>query len=175
MSSFQHIARQSALFGIVALFGGLAGFLFAAANGITLDGHDHGTDHHTMPSQEVHKADSHSNAHDMPLILDADSLAPEIAITLHQDPVSGYNLHLMTQNFIFAGADAGRAHKAGEGHAHLYIDGVKQARLYGPWTHIATLDDSAKLLSVSLNSNDHKPLSYKGQLIEASLSLAEFR
>ena len=192
MPSFQNIARQSALYSIVALFGGLAGFLIAASNGITLDGHDHATDHANAhetghannPSASEHSsmhnpkmlnADGHVAAHEMPLSLETNSLVPEISITLHKDPMSGYNLHLMTRNFVLSGAGASLAHKSGEGHAHLYIDGVKQARLYGPWIHIPKLDDNASTLSVSLNSNDHRPLFIQGQPIKASLPLAEFR
>ena len=40
--------RSLSLLLIGAVLGGLAGFLFAAGNGITLDGHDHATDHGPM-------------------------------------------------------------------------------------------------------------------------------
>ena len=184
--SIKQTARQTALFAIIGLFAGLAGFLIAAGNGITLDGHDHGADHGHMShgskamDHEGHTShgtmdSSHAVMHDMPHLLDTNNPAPELMLKLHADRFSGFNLHLSLKNFVLTGRNASGDHIDGEGHAHLYIDGVKQGRIYGEWTHIAAISDTAQTLSVSLNGNDHRPLSYNGNLIEASLSLADIR
>ena len=52
---------------------------------------------------------------------------------------------------------SGGDHVAGEGHAHVYVDGEKIARLYGPWLHIPSLSPGA-VVEVTLNANDHRPL-----------------
>ena len=182
-----NLMRQTALMVITALFGGLLGFLIAASNGITLDGHDHHTDHGASPSthhsashnNEAHnsgEASQHAHKHDEPLHLPqdksrADFMAPSLSVMLHRDPISGYNLHLMTEHFTFNAKAAGLEHKDGEGHAHIYVDGKKIARLYGNWFHIGSLADGAKMIKVTLNSNDHRPLYANGKALSAMISL----
>ena len=185
MANSHNILRQSALFVLVGLFGALAGFLVAAGNGITLDGHDHSTDHevshseghgaHKMRANAANSSDNSAHKHGMPIALKADGTAPTVSIQLHPDPVAGYNLQIETTNFRFSGARSGLNHQEGEGHAHLYFDGVKHARLYGNWTHLAKLPDGASQLTVSLNSNDHRALSVNGTIIEAHLALDTVR
>lgn len=177
MTALKGTIRQAALFGITALFGGLVGFVIAAGNGITFDGHDHNSDHGAGHNGQHVVHDKHaetsqpSHEHDMLIELDPDSNIPTLSIQLHTDPVTGYNLHILTTNFQFSGANSGLQHQEGEGHAHLYIDGVKQARLYGAWTHLAAIPEDASQLTVSLNSNDHRGLSVNGQPLEASVTL----
>ena len=185
MSNSHNTLRQSALFVLVGLFGGLAGFLIAAGNGITLDGHDHNTDHevshgaghvgHMMHADVQNASDNTAHKHDLPIELKDDGSAPTVSIRLHPDPVAGYNLQIQATNFQFSGARSGLDHQEGEGHAHLYFDGVKQARLYGNWTHLAELPGSVSQLTVSLNSNDHRALSVNGEIIEAHLALDTIR
>ncbi len=81
---------------------------------------------------------------------------PTLEIALQEDAMSGWNLHLVTRNFRFAPERASTEHRASEGHAHLYIDGKKIARLYGPWFHIATLEPGSHEIEVTLNANTHQ-------------------
>ena len=151
-----------ALFAIGLVFGGGMGFLVAASNGITLDGHDHDTAHgagHEMG------ADGHGD-HDAPLELAAD-VAPNIEIMVMPDPVSGFNLHVITDGFAFAPRAAGMGHVDGEGHAHVYVNGTKISRLYGEWMHIAALPSGEVEVEVTLNANDHRTLILQGQPISA--------
>lgn len=169
--NFGNNGRSAALFIIGGLFGGLAGFIIAVASGTTLDGHDHTADY-TGDHTAMISADHHAEP---PLELANNASAPTLSIKLHRDPVSGYNLQLITDNFQFSGASASTAHVKGEGHAHIYIDGMKWERLYSPWAHIAHLPMGAKNLSVSLNTNDHRALSVAGKPIEAVLALADYQ
>lgn len=142
------------------IFGGGIGFLVAAANGITLDGHDHGVaaDHagHETAGTSSNRHGSHES-HDTMLSLPAAG-APTLKIALTADPASGWNLHVTTTGFRFAPRSAGAGHVAGEGHAHVYVNGTKIARLYGPWMHIADLPKGRATVEVTLNSNDHRSL-----------------
>ena len=81
------------------------------------------------------------------------------------------NLQVKTRNFDFAPRDAGGVHVDGTGHAHLYVNGVKQARLYGDWHHIPDLPAGEVLIEVVLNTNDHRPLAVAGQKIAAETRL----
>lgn len=165
---------------ITFTFGGLLGFLIAAGNGITLDGHDHATGHHghhgtadhSANDAAQHGAKGHGADHDKPLHLDGGQVVPALTIALHRDPVSGYNLQVLTKDFDFVPAQAGARHVDGEGHAHLYIDGKKLARLYGEWFHIAALPAEAKMLKVTLNSHDHRPLYADGAALAKMIDLS---
>jgi len=148
-------------------FGGGIGFLTAASGGVTLDGHDHslhgGASSATVPSRSTdHLSMDHQSGeltvHDELLVLSKSLPQPALAIKISSDPVSGWNLKIATENFSFAPENAGLAHIDGEGHAHVYINGKKTARLYGAWMHIASLPKGDNKIEVSLNSNDHRQL-----------------
>ncbi|MEQ9488631.1 MAG: hypothetical protein RIM72_06525 [Alphaproteobacteria bacterium] len=148
--------RSLALFAIGVVFGGLAGFLLAAGNGITLDGHDHGEHLAASDSDHTGRGDGMAHDHAEMLVLDAAAAPPTLTLDVVEDPMSGWNLNIRTANFRFAPEHASSAHIAGEGHAHVYVNGVKIARLYGPWMHIGALDPGENVIMVTLNSNDHR-------------------
>jgi len=145
------MTRSIALLLIGLIFGGGIGFVVAASNGVTLDGHDHDAhdDHGTGMSQTM------EHSHDEMLTLTTDVAAPTLDIEVLKDPSAGWNLHVMTENFRFAPEHASLAHVAGEGHAHVYVNGTKIGRLYGNWMHIAELPKGEAKVEVTLNSNDH--------------------
>ncbi|MGJ8544004.1 MAG: hypothetical protein ACSHWZ_01085 [Sulfitobacter sp.] len=156
--------RGLGLFVIGLIFGGGIGFLTAVSQDVTLEGHDHGN-----PAHHGAEAADH-DAHGVPLDLPAQG-APEVAIEVMPDPVSGYNLQVKAQNFAFAPAQAGRANAPGEGHAHIYVNGRKLSRLYGDWMHLAALPQGAVEVKVSLNANDHRPLTVAGKEIAAQVTI----
>lgn len=59
-------------------------------------------------------------------------------------------------------------HYPGEGHAHLYVDGQKIARLYGKWYHIEELSPGQHEITVTLNANDHREYAVNGENISTS-------
>ncbi|WP_306120172.1 MULTISPECIES: hypothetical protein [unclassified Roseitalea] len=146
------MSRTLVMLGIGLVFGGGIGFVTAAGNGITLDGHDHG-DHAAHAGAAVHGHD-HTATH----VVAPGPDAPSLAIAVEPDPMAGWNLNIRTENFRFAPENASRAHRAGEGHAHVYVNGVKIARHYGPWFHIADLPRGENRIAVSLTTNDHRTL-----------------
>lgn len=145
--------KPLALLAVGLILGGLTGFMFAAGYGITLDGHDHG-DH--ASHGEAHK-------HGEVLALPAGPNAPSLQMMVTPDPASGWNLHVMASNFKFSPENASRDHVDGEGHAHVYVNGKKIARLYGPWMHIADLEPGENTVTVTLNTNDHRAIGVDGQ------------
>ncbi len=160
--------RALALLVIGLVFGGGIGFVLAAANGVALDGHDHATDHGSGGHE---MATAHSR-HDHSKLRENDGDAPAtLAIHVTEDSVAGWNLHLMTTGFAFAPESAGSTHVPGQGHAHVYANGAKIARVYGDWLHIDTLPSGAVDLMVTLNSNDHQTLAVDGAPVQAMVSL----
>jgi hypothetical protein len=164
--------RALPLFAIGLIFGGGIGFAVAASNGVTLDGHDHAD-----PAQ--HGSAQHGAAmgsmahhdHETPLVLPADVPAPSVALTVQPDPATGWNLHMATENFTFAPENASLAHVPGQGHAHIYVNGTKIGRFYGPWAHLATLPEGEVTIRATLNANDHRPLAVGDRPVEDSVTL----
>lgn len=163
------MSRMFFLFPIGLLFGFAAGFVVAGSLGVSFDGHDHGAGHGAP--EAVHSADHQDYAH-TDTVEAADPLnPPTVALDLLPDPVSGWSLRLTTTNFRFDPENAGGARDPGYGHAHLYVDGIKVARLYGPWHHLDGLSPGSHEIRVTLNGNDHRALAVDGAPIEARATL----
>ena len=58
-----------------------------------------------------------------------------------------------------------------EGHAHLYVNGVKVARMYSPWHHLSTrlLREGINRLEVEFSTNDHSIWGIAGMPIGADV------
>ena len=111
--------------------------------------------------------------HERLIEVDPSIAAPTLNIALHKDPMKGWNVELMTENFEFAPASAaeGLGPKSGEGHAHLYIGSKKVARIYSNWYHIPNLPLGEHNITVTLNANNHAGLAVKGKPLRASTKI----
>lgn len=98
--------------------------------------------------------------------------APAVELQLIPLTDGSYNIQVMTRNFVFTPELVDQAPIAGEGHAHLYIDGVKIARLYGEWHHMPSLPDAAEVVSVALYANDHSAFAVDGLPVSASVMVS---
>lgn len=158
---------------VIGLFFGTGlGFVLSAGTGAEISGHDHGAHDAGDPAAHDHaghggEAHDHSALYDSP----AGVPAPTLTATLASDPVSGWNLHLMTTGFTFAPREAGAEASPGEGHAHVYAAGIKLARIYGPWFHIDHLPDGADSVTVTLNANDHRQYAVEGNPLSVTVPL----
>ena len=99
--------------------------------------------------------------------------APQVELQLYPLSGGGYNARIVTRNFLFTPQNVDGEAVPGEGHAHLYLDGVKIARVYGEWHYLASLPDEAQTLGVALYANDHSAFAVDGMLVGDTLSLAE--
>ena len=80
-----------------------------------------------------------------------------LEVTADPDAMAGVNLHVVAAGFRWAPEHASGPAVAGEGHAHVYVDGKKIGRLYGEWTHLP-MTPGRHQVRVSLNGNDHRDL-----------------
>ena len=149
--------RSLAVLLIGLLLGGGVGFFLAAANNIALDGHHH-------PAAEDA---GHGGTIDLP----AGPGAPTLDLRATRDGATGWNLHIVTTNFRFAPDRVNAPHRPGEGHAHVYVDGSKWARIYGPWFHLGALPSGKVTLGVTLNANDHGLLSVSGRPLKVEKTI----
>ena len=97
--------------------------------------------------------------------------APTLDAAIYRDPGSGWNLNVITTNFTFDAAAAGRENIEGHGHAHVYVNGMKLGRVYGAWHHIGKLPLGRNEVTVSLYANDHSALALGGTKITASVEV----
>lgn len=91
---------------------------------------------------------------------------PTVDLVVHEDPKGGYNAQILVTNFRFAPENVSTAHVSGEGHAHIYVDGVKINRVYGQWYHLGKLEEGTHEILVNLSGNDHSELLSDGEHIE---------
>lgn len=89
------------------------------------------------------------------VVLTSESLSPSVVIHAKKDLVGGWNLHFEVTNFKFTPQKVGLEDIMNEGHAHLYVNGVKVARVYSEWFHLS-LPKGENKIRVSLNTNGHK-------------------
>ena len=97
--------------------------------------------------------------------------APGATLDLKKDPTGGFNVQVVTTNFIWRPEMASMQHVPGEGHAHVYLDGRKIMRIYNEWFHLNTYQFSTKageqLLSIEFVGNDHAPYTVQGMPVGA--------
>jgi len=95
---------------------------------------------------------------------------PTIAMTITEDSMKGWNVHVITTNFTFTPEQLDGATVAGDGHVHLYIDGHLIIML-GDWYHIDALTPGTHTIKVGLFNNDHSAYAVNGNNIEASQTI----
>ena len=129
------------------------------------DGHAHGPDAH---GSDTHAADAHAAMSHEPL----ESEIPVIvAIETDVEDGGGVNVRIGTRLWNWAPHNVNGAHIPGEGHAHIYVDGEKLNRVYGPYYHILALSPGAHEIRVTLNANSHNALTLNGEPIEATATV----
>jgi zinc transporter ZupT len=121
-------------------------------------------DHHAEAGQHHGHTESHHEHHSLaPVPVPDGAPVPSIHLHIFPDKNSGWNLHLETRNFRFVPAE--KAPLFGEGHAHLYIDGKKVARVHSPWYHLDGLPPGQHTIRVELVNSQHAPYVFKGKSI----------
>jgi hypothetical protein len=121
----------------------------------------------TAMPEPGHKTAESGHGHKM-LAIPAGQPQPTAQLIITPDPMKGWNMQIQTTNFTFAPEQIGRRSQASEGHAHLYLNGKKIARIYGPWSHIPSLPAGQNTLRITLNTNNHEDLTIAGKVVEAT-------
>jgi hypothetical protein len=101
------------------------------------------------------RVDSGDHPHDMQFRHPAGIEVPTLTLEVLPDALSGYNIHIVTTNWTWTPERVNTAPVPNEGHAHLYVDGQKVARVYGPWYYLSGLSAGPHTIRVTLNANDH--------------------
>ncbi|MEO1561863.1 MAG: hypothetical protein AAFR98_00370 [Pseudomonadota bacterium] len=99
--------------------------------------------------------------------------APTIELEVSQDAGSGWNVFVQTTNFLFVPENVRGALVANEGHGHVYLNGEKLQRLYGPYFHIDPQEPGTHQLTVTLNAHNHAVFSVNGEVVQATAELVQ--
>ncbi|OWU86508.1 hypothetical protein ATO6_06830 [Oceanicola sp. 22II-s10i] len=146
------------------LLGSVTGALFAPGATVAPveEAHDHST------HGEPHDDDGplpHAG-HDHTAMVEATEPVPSVDFVATPEPGGGLNLNILLQDFAFAPEQVNGPDAPGAGHAHVYVNGRKMLRAYGPWVHIANLPTGPAEVRVTLNANSHGQLAHDGQPID---------
>ncbi len=134
----------------------------------TPEGHENGDAHNGDESQDSGSGMTHGDEggyHDGAI---ESASAMSVDVDASVDPVSGVNVHIKPVGFTFAPDNINQEHMNGEGHAHIYVDGVKVSRVYTPWFHLDDLARGIREIEVTLNANSHQEYARQGQKVMAS-------
>ena len=131
---------------------------------------DDGTMSHDMAAME-----DANGEHDHPAFpVDPALPIPSLTHLVVPDAIDGYNVQILSKNFIFTPASINRENIANEGHAHIYVNGAKVSRVYSNWFHLpsAFLQPGVNAVTVTLNANDHSTLAMPdGGLIASTVAV----
>lgn len=130
---------------------------------------------HSMNEAEKnqHESSMHMDHDDYNIPRDAVNI-PTIELKVVPDAKSGYNINVITTNFEFSPENVNNgADSYNEGHAHVYVNGVKIMRLYSDWFNLPATELAKDLntLSVELNTNNHKVLHNGDKTVGAQVEL----
>lgn len=125
-------------------------------------------------NQGMDHAKMDPSMHQMGAAIDmsSDENPPNIDITVIQNANNTWSIDLTTQNFnFFEPKTEPLEHKDGQGHGHLYLNGLKLQRMYSTKATIGALPAGQHIISVTLNSNDHRAFSINGAPVTASAEI----
>ena len=99
--------------------------------------------------------------------------APSVALDVTADEHGGWNLHLRTERFAFTPEKVNREAAGGEGHAHVYVDDEKFARIYSEWYYLpaSAVPEGEHQLLVTLNADDHSVWAVGGEPVTATATV----
>lgn len=140
----------------------------------------HGTDRSMDHAPKQPATAQHSGAPDRkmqhgmkhpPLMIPQGQPIPTLNLTVEADAMRGWNLQAAVSNFSFAPERVNQRSLTTEGHAHLFINGEKITRLYGPWYYIPELPPGEHEIRVELNANGHETLMTGGEAIADTVKI----
>jgi hypothetical protein len=125
-----------------------------------------------VPKRPERPAEAAPPTHEGHSVQEVDpSAIPSVALVAHPDSGGGWNLEITTTNFRFAPEHASTHHIEGEGHLHLYVNGIKVTRVYSNWYHLRPLMPGRHQVTVELSANSHAPLAHEGRLLTVTATI----
>lgn len=126
-------------------------------------------------ANDTGKHHNHHDHHNMKIDIGKHSKQVGLKIKRIKDTMDGWNIQILADNFTFSPTNAGKDHVPGEGHAHLYVNDKKEARLYGSWFYLSKklLKKGKNKVTISLHANSHEQLTVNGKALKETFTLIE--
>ncbi|MDP5254253.1 MULTISPECIES: hypothetical protein [unclassified Vibrio] len=104
-----------------------------------------------------------------PREVSSQSPIPSVSHLMFPDVMDGFNVQILTRHFTFTPASINQAPNNNQGHAHIYVNDVKIARVYSSWFHLprSLFKTGDNVVKVTLNANDHGEWSINGNPISS--------
>ena len=112
-----------------------------------------------------HNHHNHSGHHSTLEVLP--EKVPSAELEIRKDKVSGWNIKLLVENFSFTPDSVNGPAIQNQGHAHIYLNDKKIARLYSPFFHLDSLPAGEHTIKITLNADDHSIFVFNTKPIEA--------
>lgn len=155
-------SRDTFLFLIFGFFTFGAGYIMALQLGESFSSHEHSSGHNEVNDIQVN--------HNYSSLEITDNI--EFDFELIQENSNNWNIFLNVKGIKFSPENVGKQHIDGQGHAHVFVDGVKHGRMYSNWYHLGFIDFGSEI-TVTLNSNNHKAFIKGGELVEVTHQLTK--
>lgn len=97
--------------------------------------------------------------------------AVSLDISARVEDDGGTHISIETEGWQWAPEEVNLSNRDGAGHAHVYADGVKVGRIYGPYHYLPSLEPGTREIMVNLNSNAHDELTWQGKPLEATTTI----
>lgn len=81
--------------------------------------------------------------------------APRLRMQVDESDSGDWVLSLKTQNFVFSEVHQNGEHLEGEGHGHLYVDGIKSGRVFSEKYVLPKLSAGQHEITAGLYTNNH--------------------
>jgi len=118
------------------------------------------------------KMDHSSHGGDAIFNLHDSASAPKIEMSVTPEADNKWAVEVTTDNFnFFEPKVEPLKHKDGQGHGHLYLNGLKLQRMYNGSAIIGALPIGKHTVSVTLNTNDHQAYAVHGKVVSASVDI----
>ena len=111
---------------------------------------------------------SHDHAEISTLEISGEAGVPEITLDVTAAEEGGLLVTYDVSNFTFSTDHVNSEHVEGEGHAHVSVDGVEMAMVFGDPVRLPDVMPGEHEVTISLNANSHETLTHDGEVISAS-------
>lgn len=98
--------------------------------------------------------------------------AGDMRLAMEVEPAEdGWRVLIDAPGLEFSADAADGEHVPGQGHGHLYLNGLKLQRVYSPELRIGALPPGSYELTLSLNANDHRAYAVDGTPLTATATI----
>jgi hypothetical protein len=121
------------------------------------------------PELSVTVSAGHDHAQAETLEITGETGIPELTLNVSEADEGGLLVEYSVTNFTFSTQNANAEHVEGEGHAHIMVDGVEAAMVFGDPVRLPDIAPGKHEIAVQLIANNHINLTHDGEPLRVSV------